>query len=119
MDVINKKKKDMFDHMFIIEGLSIDRLIFVDDIVEFLRSFKDVQNSIVANEVFQKANRLNFKSSKCKLMVLNGDANGEEFILNGARLDVVTQHKYLGTLIGMKVRKDSHVKFQINDVLKG
>ena len=59
--------------------------------------------------MFEKKTRLNFKTSKCKLMPMNGGRKGvKEMYLDGEKLEVVDDHVYLGTIIssnGQRVKE--------------
>ena len=98
MDAINKKTKDPFDPIFMVEGIQINSLTFVDDIVEFSKNFAEVACSTIANEVFQNENRLKFKTSKCKIIVMNRKEDNQ-VMLNGVAIDQVEEHRYLGTIV--------------------
>ena len=101
MDERNKKKKDNFDPNFIIEGICLHGVTFIDDIVEFARSEEEIIECIVGDEVFQSSSRLKFKPSKCKILLMNAGAgkHREMFMLNDERIEVVLQYKYLGTIV--------------------
>ena len=113
VDSINKKEDDVCDPVFIIEGVSVPRLLFVDDIIEMARSIEDTNLNIVSNETFEKENRINFKPSKCKLM-LNNVQDPTDVMLNGIVLEVVKHHTYLGTIVSEKGR-DEDLKQRIKD----
>ena len=45
---------------------------------------------------------MTFKTSKCKVMILNGPYNGTSFLLNNDLLEIVEQYEYLGVLLSSK-----------------
>ena len=63
----------------------------------------------ISNEAFERKNRLNFKTSKCKLLVTNGSKQIDLYI-DGERLEVVDDHVYLGTIV-------SSNGLRVNDML--
>ena len=63
----------------------------------------------ISNETFERKNRLNFKTSKCKLLVTNGSKQIDLYI-DGERLEVVDDHVYLGTIV-------SSNGLRVNDML--
>ena len=71
---------------------------FVDDLLEFALSVDSANERSINNEIFEKKSRLNFKTSKCKVMPMNNktDPNIE---LDGEKLEVVGEHVYLGTIV--------------------
>ena len=71
MDTFNKKERDIWSKKCIIQGVDIDALTFVDDIIEVMKTQYDLVLSSARSEVFQGETRLNFKPSKCKIMVMN------------------------------------------------
>ena len=103
VDVINKKEKDFMEPVVVIDGIKIPRVLFVDDIMELTKSFYDLRISNVGNESFERANRVDFKPVKCKAICMNCEP--EESELDGVRLEVVEEHKYVGTIVAKKGRK--------------
>ena len=61
---------EVVDPVISIEGVSIPRLVFVDDLLEMARTFMDTNVGTVSNEIFEKKNRLDFKPSKCKIICI-------------------------------------------------
>ena len=106
VDAINKKEDDVYDPVFIIEEISVPRLLFVDDVLEMARSVADTNINTISNEVFEKENRIEYKPIKCKLMPSNTCCEENSVKLNGTPLDIVDEHKYLGTLVSKKGRSD-------------
>ena len=102
MDARNKRVRNRYDPGFVIEGIDLKGITFIDDIIEFLRAQLQVMESLVDDEVFERSNRLCFKPSKCKILPMNVNADGmkEMFVLNGEFIEVVAEHKYLGTMVG-------------------
>ena len=101
MDMRNKKVKDGFDSSFVIEGIDLSGITFIDDIIEFTRTVEELVESLAADEVFQRSNRLRFKPSKCKIILINADAGtmGDMLTLNGESVEIVVRWKYLGTYV--------------------
>ena len=126
MDSRNKRKDDRFDTEFVIEGISLKGITFVDDIVEFIRREEEIIDHLVDDDVFQCSNRLRFKSVKCKILPINSGADNlkEVFVLNGELLELVLQHKYLGTIIeryGRKADFEERVKIArgvVNEIVQ-
>jgi hypothetical protein len=96
MDSVNKSE-DFCDPIFTIEGIQIPRLLFVDDILQMMRNITDLKLSLVGDETIERANRLGFKPSKCKLLYLNCESEPVE--LDGNILEVVEETEYLGTKV--------------------
>ena len=97
MDSENKVPSDAFSTSCCIEGIRIDQLSFVDDLAQFTKCTAETKKRNVGNEVFEKKNRLHFKVPKCKLMERLKET--VEICLNGEVMEVVENHKYLGTKI--------------------
>ncbi len=106
MDCRNKKKRDMFDPVLVIEGVDILPLTFVDDLLEFLRNRTEVANSLVSDEIFEKESRFRFKPPKCKIMTNEQVDDQLNFSLDNSEVGVVEKHKQLGTIIAMDSRED-------------
>ena len=88
--------------MVVIDGVEIPRALFVDDILEIVKTFFDLDVSITGNETFEKSNRLCFKPSKCKIICCNCTPP-DEIRMNDHVLEVVDDHEYLGTIISALV----------------
>ena len=71
MDARNKRDVDRYDSEFVIEGILLNGVIFIDDIVVFARTELEVIELLVSDEVFQRSNRLRFKPVKCKIILIN------------------------------------------------
>ena len=112
VDAINKRDEDFLEPVVIICGVKIPRVLFVDDVLEVNKSFMDLRVSNVGNECFERTNRVDLKPSKCKAICSNCEK--EETELDGAPLEIVDEHKYVGTLVADKGRK-SDLKKRIND----
>ena len=113
VDAINKEETDVFDPVVVIDGVIIPRLLFVDDILEIIKSVEDLGITVVGNETFEKANRLCFKQSKCKIICSNCEVN-LDITMNGVKLEIVDEHEYLGTIIASEGR-ESDMKKRIGD----
>ena len=48
VDEINKENQDVYDPVISIEGVSIPRLVFVDDLLEMARTFMDTNVETVS-----------------------------------------------------------------------
>ena len=112
VDSLNKNEGDFLDPVVIIDGIMIPRLLFVDDILEIVKSFDDLKISNIGNETFERANRVDFKPSKCKGICMNCEAEQSE--LDGVMLEMVNEHKYVGTIVSAKGRK-SDLNKRVND----
>ena len=108
VDEINKENQDVYDPVISIEGVSIPRLVFVDDLLEMARTFMDTNVGTVSNEIFEKKNRLDFKPSKCKIICMN--CSDDDVKLDDVVLEIVIKHKYLGTLVAKKGRIEDLLK---------
>ena len=93
-----------FDPVFCVEGVEIPRLGFVDDLLELSRSILETQISCVSDEVFENQHKIEWKPVKCKVIPHNIEIKEDSFQLNGENLEIVNEHKYLGTLISQKSR---------------
>ena len=105
VDSVNKGESGVYDPVFIVDGIEIPRVLFVDDILELARSVLDTIINTVSNEVFEKTNRFDFKPSKCKIMGINCKEEDIHVLLNGVLLEVVDEHKYVGTIVSKKGRE--------------
>ena len=106
VDALNKKENaisDLYDPVFVIEGVSIPGLTFVDDSLEAIRNVDDLIVSMISNECFERANRVYYKPVKCKLMFMNCEE--VNVCLDGVKLDGVDEHGYLGTMVEKNGRK--------------
>lgn len=100
MDMRNKREKNRYATGFVIEGIDLSGITFIDDIVEFVRTEAEILERIVDDEVFQRSNRLKFKPAKCKILVINApESTFREFRLNNEIVEVVLKWKYLGTIV--------------------
>ena len=107
VDAVNKSEH-FLDPIIIINGVKIPRILFVDDMLEILKSFAEMKISNIGNEVFERANRVNFKPCKCKAICKN--CVPKETELGGALLEVVDEHKYVGTIVSDNGRKNDMLK---------
>ena len=98
MDADSKRKRDCFSSDFYIEGININRMSFVDDLIGFNGSIAIANESNVSSLVFERKTRLKFKVSKCKVIVMNCKKQGV-VELNGEKMEQVDDHVYLGTII--------------------
>ena len=106
MDAESKKGNDTFSMNCCFEGIPINQISFVDDLIEFTKSVKNTEERNISNETFEKKTRLNFKTSKCKIVVTNGSKQIDLYI-DGERMEVVDDHVYLGTIVssnGLRVK---------------
>ena len=92
MDSLNRKEKDVWTKSCVVQGVQLDALTFVDDILEMLKSQLDIILSSARSEVFQNETRLRFKPPKCKLMVMNQKEAIEDEI-GGIVLAIVNVHE--------------------------
>ena len=109
MDAMNKTESDVYDPVMIIDGVSIPRTLFVDDVLELIRDNDDLRVSISADETIEKTNRTEYKPSKCKLMYSGCTPDGE-IKMNDKVLEVVDEHEYLGTIVEEEGRKSDLLK---------
>ena len=127
MDADSKKEGDCFSADFCIEGIVVNRISFVDDLMGLNASIEIANDSSIRSEVFQKKTRLKFKVPKCKAITMNCKNPGE-IVLNDIEMEQVKEHVYLGTIISangerfveMKSRigKANSVSNEIQQVLK-
>ena len=106
MDSLNKKGDNIFDEIIMFEGIPVNRLLFIDDVVEVSRSVRlsDINN--ITHEVFQKENRIKYKSSKCKVVATGKLEEGYVQVMNNESIEMKESHKYLGTMVSKKGRKE-------------
>ena len=118
VDSLNKKAVDSdslaFDPVCSFENVEIPRLGFVDDLLEMARSIVETQISCVSDEVFERQHRILYKPSKCKVMLMNLKNEGDSILLDGEALEIVAEHKYLGTLVSESGRV-SDVQKRVKD----
>ena len=69
-----------------------------------IKTIEDLKITMSGDETFEKANRTEYKPSKCKLIYSNCDSL-DEIKMNDAVLEVVDDHVYLGSIISEKGRK--------------
>ena len=108
VDAINKSA-DVYDPVVVFNGVEVPRTLFVDDILEIIKDFLDLDVTIIGNETFEKINRICFKPCKCKLICCNCTPP-DNIKMNGAILEVVDDHEYLGTIISAMGRKKDLLK---------
>ena len=97
VDAESKRKNDPFAVDCCIEGIPINRVSFIDDLTEFTKNSAHTEERNTSAEVFEKKNRLKFKVSKCKVMPSKKTEHSVS--LNNVELEVVKEHKLLGTII--------------------
>ena len=112
MDADNKRPKDLFCNNCCIEGIPLNQLTFVDDLAEFTKCSYDTNERNVSNEIFEKKNRLKYKVPKCKVMKRIED--GIDICLNDEVLEVVENHRYLGTIISRNGERMVEMNDRIN-----
>ena len=98
VDADSKKDSDCFTTDFYIEGICVNRMSFIDDLIGFNGSISVANESNVTYMVFERKTRLKFKVCKCKGMTMNCKRKGS-LELNGEEVEVVKNHVYLGTII--------------------
>ena len=107
MDAESKRVKDPFTVDCCIDGIAINQLSFVDDLIEFAKSSKNAEEKTVSNEIFEKKTRLNFKTSKCKIIEMNNEQDRAVVYLDDEKMEVLDDHVYLGSIIssnGLRVK---------------
>lgn len=109
VDSINKYEDDVYDPVVVIDGVQVPRMLFVDDILEIMKTNEDLKVTVCGNETFEKTNRIEYKPSKCKLIYSNC-VPSEEIKMNDSVLQVVSEHEYLGSIISVKGRKSDLAK---------
>ena len=113
MDNMNKKEKDIWSKTCSIQGIDFDALSFVDDIVEIIKGQSDLILSSARTEVFEMETRLNFKASKCKLIVMNMKEIIHDDIKDES-LEIVEHHEYLGTFVSRDGSRNKEIENRIN-----
>ena len=98
VDADSKREGDCFTTDFHIEGICINRMSFIDDLIGFNGSISVANESNLSYMVFERKTRLRFKVCKCKGMTMNCKRKGC-LELNGEEVVVVKNHVYLGTII--------------------
>ena len=109
MDADSKRSGDCFSSEFCIDGIQINRMTFVDDLIGFNSNTEVANDSNITYEVFEKKSRLNFKVCKCKLMGMNCKKHGG-VELNGEEMEWVKEHEYLGSIISENGERFSDMK---------
>ena len=106
IDAESKIKNDPFTIDCCIDGIPINQLSFVDDLFQVTKSVAATEERNINNEIFELKSRLNFKTSKCKLMPMNCPETVELY-LDGESMEVVDDHIYLGTIVsrnGLRIK---------------
>lgn len=98
VDAESKRRCDCFATDFYIEGININRMSFIDDLIVFNVSTSVTNESNISYMVFERKTRLKFKVCKCKGMTMNCKKMGV-IELNGEEVEVLKEHVYLGTII--------------------
>jgi hypothetical protein len=114
MDTLNKKERDVWCKRCSIQGIQLDALTFVDDIMEIIKRQYDLVLSSARVEVFQGETCLKFKPPKCKIVVMNQE---EEIMddIGGTILEIVNDQKYLGTLISSDGTRTTEFKSKMTE----
>ena len=113
MDADSKRGRDCFSSEFCVEGISINRMSFVDDLIAFNNDIKSTNESNVSSEVFEKRTRLKYKVCKCKVIAMNCKKKGI-VSLNNEEMEQVKEHVYLGTIISANGERYSEMKSRIS-----
>ena len=71
VDAESKKVDDCFATDFYIEGICVNRMSFMDDLIGFNGSISVANEANVSYMVFERKTRLKFKVCKCKGMTMN------------------------------------------------
>ena len=112
MDAESKKKNDPFSVDCCIDGIAMNQLSFVDDLMQATKSVESTVERNVSNEIFERKSRLNFKTKKCKILPMN--CSGQvELDLDGEILEVVDDHVYLGTIVSRNGQRINEMKDRI------
>ena len=85
-----------------IGDIRVSALGFADDIVLVTDCPKKAQKLLDICQTWAKANMMAFKTSKCKVMVLNGPSRDVHLQLYSDILKIVDTHKYLGVTFTSK-----------------
>ena len=114
MDTYNKKEHDVFNKICFFEGVKIDALTFMDDIIDISKSVQQILNCHAKTDVFQDENRFNFKATKCKLMIMNKKENIIDTV-NNSDLEIVEDHIYLGTVVSSNGKRNKELEKRIKE----
>ena len=112
MDSDSKRPGDCFTSEFCVEGISVNRMSFIDDLIGLNLSIEMANDSSIRSEVFEKKTRLNFKVCKCKVMPMNCRKHGG-VTLYGEEMEQVKEHDYLGTIISANGERHAEMKSRI------
>ena len=111
---IDKEIVEVIGKRCSIQGVELDALTYVDDILEVVKTQYDLLLSSARSEVFQKETRLNFKPTKCKVMVMNQNEQIEDDI-GGIKLEQVEEHTYLGTIISCDGSRNKEIEHRVSE----
>ena len=75
---------------------------FADDIVLISDTPDKLQQLLEICSSWTQKNQMAFKTSKCKVMILNGTCSNARFTLDNVALEIVSEYKYLGTVMNSK-----------------
>ena len=72
----------------------------MDDLLQATKSSESTEERTLSDEIFERKTRLNYKTSKCKIMPINC-SRSIEIYLDGEIMEVVDDHVYLGSIISI------------------
>ena len=115
MDADSKRKGDCFSTGFYVEGIQVNRLSFVDDLIEFNQGIAAANEKSIDAEIFENKTRLKYKVPKCKIITMNCKSKAQDGVMmNGEFLEIVKEHVYLGTIISCNGERFVEMNSRIN-----
>ena len=88
-------------------------MTFVDDVLGIAGSIAITNEDSINCEVFEKKSRLNFKLSKCKVIIMNSKKH-QNVVMKDEIMENVNEHIYLGTIISANGERFSEMNSRIN-----
>ena len=91
-------------------GTRISNLRYADDTTLICSSRKDLMDLLHRVKIASEKKGLLLNTKKTKIMVVDKDNTGSDFLLDGQKIEVVQQFEYLGSLINTMGDSTSEIK---------
>jgi hypothetical protein len=102
-----------------IGNLTINILLYADDIVLLAKNPADMQHMINLVETFGNSLEVKFNPTKTNYMVINGHLKQHQYLLNNALkmndlgIEMVSTMKYLGNIVSKTLSNTDHISNRI------
>ena len=91
-------------------GVNVNNLRYPDDTTLLCSSCQDLMNLLSQVKSASEEKDLLLNNQEAKIMVLNKNDTGADFLLDGQNIEVVKQFEYLGSLINYKCDSTTEIK---------